>query len=95
MDISDVIGKSCLYSGIADAVSCFIPRNEPDSNWCVATTDWAEEVCFPVREYYVQAIFRAHITYEGAPYPDMMRSGHAPPRAADVKKSGYCNTTAS
>ena len=32
MDISDVIGKSCLYSGVADAVSCFIPRNEPDSN---------------------------------------------------------------
>ena len=94
MFISDVIGMSCLYSGVADAVSCYIPRIESDSNWRVVTTDWAGEVCFPVGEYYVQASFRAHSAYRGAPSSGMMRSGHAPPRTADVKKAGYCNSTA-
>ena len=85
---------SCLYSGVADAVSCCIPRIEPDSNLCVATTDWAEEVCFPVGEYYVQVNFRSHSVYWGAPSSGMMRSGTASSRTADVKKSGFSNSTA-
>jgi len=94
MVISDVRGKSCFYSGVADAVSGCIPRIEPDSNWCVATTDWAGEVCFPVGEYYVQASFRAHSAYQGPRSPSMMRSEHTPPRTALVKNSGYSNSTA-
>jgi hypothetical protein len=95
MFISDVIGMSCLYSGVADAASSCILGIEPESNCLMCSYDWLSgEVCFMVGAYSVQAGFRAHSVYWGALTPGMKRSGHAPPFTADVKKAGNCNPTA-
>jgi len=50
MFISDVIGMSCLYSGVADAASCCILGIEPDSNCLMCGYDGlSRRGLFPVR----------------------------------------------